>query len=406
MESFDGNSEALSQDQFAMALIEAIQQIKPSIELQYDELNFRIVDPEKQFETNLGNIYHEHCRLTGSERSENIKRLAQIFSGVGIQISNDGAEARQHLRPKIWSRSTFEELELQRRIDGESKPLTLPLYPLGSHLYSSLVYDLPTSMRSVTMDEISSWGLTIYEALEIAAENLQQIPINIAQIGEGLYCFTTSDNYDSARILLTNTIRGFEIQGEPIAVVPQRDACFVCGSEDSVSLSIMLELTKEVVRTEPRPLSPLPLILQGDEWEDWLPSPDHPLFAGFHSLKQDFYGSMYRNQQESLETFLKQQGESTYVSSFTGIQSQDNGRILSYCVWPEGVDCLLPETDLIMLPSEHNFETRGHWEDVRRIVGSLMQRHPDYYPPRYRVREFPSRQQLHQIGSLNLKDLL
>ena len=74
----------------------------------------------------------------------------------------------------------------------------------------------------------------------------------------------------------------------------------------------------------------------------------------------------------------------------------------SYCVWGEGVHALLPKTQYIMLPTDGGLAASGEWNVVRRQVGDLMQRVEDLYPARYRVREFPSQQQLADIGKVEL----
>lgn len=67
-------------------------------------------------------------------------------------------------------------------------------------MVASLVYDLPETMRSISKEDLSNWGVTYYEALEIARENLEQTPYVIAQIGEGCYASSTGDNYDACRL--------------------------------------------------------------------------------------------------------------------------------------------------------------------------------------------------------------
>ena len=73
-----------------------------------------------------------------------------------------------------------------------------------------LVYDMPDSMKSITNKELNLWGVTFYEVLETARENLVQLQPRIIgpNEGEGTYVFTTNDGYDSTRLILLDLISG------------------------------------------------------------------------------------------------------------------------------------------------------------------------------------------------------
>jgi hypothetical protein len=69
-------------------------------------------------------------------------------------------------------------------------------------------------------------------------------------------------------------------------------------------------------------------------------------------------------------------------------------------VWGKGFDALLRVTQiviLIIMPGEDPVAI-GDWDRVREVVGGLMEE-ADYYPPRFRVREFPSYDALAAIGT-------
>jgi hypothetical protein len=72
--------------------------------------------------------------------------------------------------------------------------------------------------------------------------------------------------------------------------------------------------------------------------------------------------------------------------------------MVSYCVWGEGVDALLPVTQKIAFVREgQGLVAIGDWERVFDTVGDLMEMTEDY-PRRYRVREFPEQAALDAIG--------
>ena len=113
------------------------------------------------------------------------------------------------------------------------------------------------------------------EALEVALGNLGGIPAEVARVGEGLYVLRSGDSYDATRLLLLDLVRSLEVQGEPVAMVPNRDTLLISGTEDQAGLALMLALAGQGLE-ERYALSGVPLILGEGGWSDWLPT-YHPL---------------------------------------------------------------------------------------------------------------------------------
>lgn len=396
-----------SRDVFAREMMTALRRAGDREDIVYDREQFRLVRPKSSNVTNLATIYAEHCALPRSERRAHLRRLAEAFVSVRDELPESFDEARSHLRPKIWTRAQFANMDLQQRLDGSSA-LDLPLYPMGEHLVTTVVYDLPASMRTLTQSDFEGWNTTYYQAMETARLNLEESTLAWARIGDHLHSAMTGDNYDSARALLTGQIREFEVRGDPVAMIPARDTLLITGSDDVDGLKVMLDLARRHLQEDPRPLSGIPLRLVEDDWEDWCPPADHPLRTDCDWLAQEFLGGLYADQRELLNAIHEKEGLGVFVASFSALENQKTGERMSYCVWGEGVDAMLPQTQFIMLPSEADLDggesTRigGPWAQVREVVGDLMQPVPDLYPPRWRVREFPSQQQLQMIGQLEL----
>jgi hypothetical protein len=80
------------------------------------------------------------------------------------------------------------------------------------------------------------------------------------------------------------------------------------------------------------------------------------------------------------------------------VQKKD-GDVVSYCVWGEGVDSLLPVTEKVAF-MQHGRErpvALGDWARVMEVAGDLMEPTEDD-PRRYRVQEFPDQAALQAIG--------
>ena len=195
------------------------------------------------------------------------------------------ADIQPDILPAVRSRSFFESARL-RMILGDSEDTFLPYQTLGEDLGLGLVYDMPDSMKPISNRELDLWGVTFYEALEAARDNLRQVrPMIIGpQEGEGTYVFTTNDGYDSSRLILLDLIRQFQVKGDYIAMAPGREMLIVAGSEDAPGLEAMVALANKAFQ-QPRTVSGAALRLDGDEWAPWMPAADHPLFEEFRALR-------------------------------------------------------------------------------------------------------------------------
>ena len=156
--------------------------------------------------------------------------------------------------------------------------------PLTDHLVACLVYDLPSSMQFVMADQVEKWGVTLYEAMEVALQNLDEREFVMMALGDKLYVIETGDSYDATRLLLKDKIRSLELVGKPVAVPVSRNTLLIAGSEDPAGIAILAELAEKKA-DDARPLCPIPIILEGDDWETWTPPADHPSAEKFRAMK-------------------------------------------------------------------------------------------------------------------------
>jgi hypothetical protein len=275
----------------------------------------------------------------------------------------------------------------------------MPQYEVGSHLLASICYDLPRSVRSISPEELKAWGASYYESLEIARQNLTEAGFSYAKVGDGLYISATGDSYDASRILLTEFIRSLEVKGEHIAMVPNRDMLLVTGADDDEGLEAMVTLAEQAAEN-PRPLCSTPLVLDGDQWNDWMPSRGHQLFDRFRLLELKFLYQEYGQQKELLDKLYQQQGIDRFVATFAAASDKagDND-VFSYCVWSEGIETLLPQTERVMFyrpDAAEELAASAPWSRVQKVVGHLMSE-VDLYPRRFLVTGFPNADQLAQL---------
>jgi len=388
---------------FAAELRKTIQNVTGET-YEFDSENNRLFVPGQgdNGSVNLVNIFAEHCQLSKQDRPGNFLRIASLFDKSNHELPDNFEDAKQNLRPKIWCRSTFAMMELKVQLSG-GQMHDIPLYPLGSHLYTSLVYDTPNSMRSLSNQDLENWGVTYFEAMEHACRNLDESSLVFASIGDNLHSSDSGDNYDSARVLLLDRVKSFSVVGEHVAMVPQRDAMYVTGSDDPDLLTLMFQLSDSGDEQEIRPLSPLPLVLRDGQWEDWTPPQNHIIREAFDLRELYFLGSAYAKQKQLLDQIFELKLIDLFVASFSVIEMEETEMHRSYCVWLKGIDALLPRTQLVMmLDSPDGDPVIVEWDHVREAMGDLIVEDDSFYPPRYKVTEFPNDAQLAELRTVEL----
>ena len=213
--------------------------------------------------------------------------------------------------------------------------------------------------------------------LEVAKHNLREhTGPSFSKVG-GFYSLTSGDEFNAARMLLTDRIRDLNVAGDPIATVPHRKSLYVCSSGDAHSLGAMARLTNDDLRHEGR-ISGMAFRLVGDEWKVWLPPVDHPAYDAFHALYLQTICHTYTAQKDLLDRRHFREEATPFVATFMAKQFDKTGRQSSFCTWSEGVPTLLPETDLIFFsrptaPVHGRVIGWADWETVRRLVGDLME---------------------------------
>lgn len=393
-----------SPQKFAQAFINELKRAGEKRELKFDEQEFRILrgSGEHTDIIFLQNFFDENLSLPLAKRREHLKSVVQVcmYQPGVIELSSDYDEAKEHLRPKLWVRAALTKVSLRAQIDSGKleEKFDIPDYEIGSHLVASVAYDLPTAIRSVSNDELAKWGVSNYEAIETARANLEQVPFQVAQMGDGTYLFMNGDNYDSARLLLPEVIRSLQVQGDVIAMVPQRDCLIVTGADDVAGLQAMVDITEKAME-DPRPMVPVAVQLVGDDWVDWLPPVEHPLYSRFKRLELGFLASEYAEQKQMLDQWHERKQLDRFAASFQVIEKKDSGQLLSYAVWSAGVVTLLPKADhVIFYQAGKAMVASASWDRVQEVVGNLMT-DTNFYPPRFFVQSFPNAAELAALGN-------
>ena len=213
----------------------------------------------------------------------------------------------------VRNRAYLEIGNLQRRLQGQ-KPLALQYVEVGHHLLAIPVYDLPETTRSIDPERYKQWDRSLYELMETALENLNQIKATVTTLDERVFLFRNQDNYDASRLLMLDRIRDLPLLGLPVAMVPTRDCLLITGDEDNIGLQLMVDIAKQH-QQDSRPISLTPCRMTGEGWQTWLPPAGHLLHPAMMELHLQGLSSEYHEQHEAIETALAQSGRQGFVAN-------------------------------------------------------------------------------------------
>ena len=202
---------------FAAQLIQALREAGDKTDLRFDPSENRIVrgDPDPPSTINLANMYQTFLREPRSRRAECVRSLARGILASTKGLPKDFDLVRADLRPRLWPRASFEQVRSKNILEGGPVPQKpLPSESIGEHLLLSLAYDWPQAVQSLDDDNLTDWGVTFYEAMEIARQNLQESTEAYGKIGDGFYSFMSGDTYDASRITLVERAQDFEVSGK------------------------------------------------------------------------------------------------------------------------------------------------------------------------------------------------
>jgi len=395
--------DSFRRQQFARLISSELKKAGEPLEFRFDAQEFRLVSKGSDgFQINLGNTFREYQAAPGAERKAVVSRFIRSWIEGRKGIPEEFEDAAYDLLPGVRNRTSFELIKLQLVAQGETG-FHWPYWPIADHYGAGLIYDLPHAMSQINGQQMVTWGVTFPEAMEVALANLRKLSEQgMEPLAPGVWRSPWRDNYDASRILLADLIEAHDVEGDPVAMIPNRDTLLLTGSDDVAGLALITAAAEQALRS-PRPIFPMPIRLEYGAWTPYLPQEDHPSHARLRQLLLTARGQDFGEQRVLLEGIHQKAGEKIFVASYSVVQKQATGRLASYCMWARGMDSLLPKTDLLHLfdpqrPEGQRIAASGTWEQVAEVVGDLLEP-AAVYPERFRVRFFPSESQLEAIRS-------
>jgi hypothetical protein len=275
--------------------------------------------------------------------------------------------------------------------------------PLVGDLMVALVIDRPAAMVYVNDGELPKWGVSFDQALADALDNLRGLPEHGGwrSLAPGVWSGEWDDSYDSSRILLPDLIHRVGVR-DPVAVVPFRNALMLTSAGNEAGLALMAKVIDDNLAQNQRWLSFQPLRLVETAWEPWQPAAGA---AAWKLLQVRNESSMYEAQKELLDAHFRRTDTDIFVAT-CGALTWGEGGSATYAVWADGVDTLLPHTDLVAFACKQadggSASMLVPWDAARGVVAALMEPTTEN-PERWRVRAFPDAAQREALAALVLQ---
>ena len=226
-------------------------------------------------------------------------------------------------------------------------------------------------------------------------------PATIWRITPGLWASGWADSHDASRLILRDLIQEIEVKGDHVAMVPNRDVLLITGSEDHQGLAAMITIAEKSL-DQPRGVCGAAFRLGWNDWSPYLPDPDNPLRARFETLHIKSICEDYGQQKALLDALHEKTGVDVFVAPCDVAQQKETKRTHTCCMWLKGIESMLPKVDQVFFfvpTSDESGEmvASADWEVVEKIVGNLLEP-VDLYPERYRVKGFPTEEELKALG--------
>lgn len=233
--------------------------------------------------------------------------------------------------------------------------------------------------------------------MQVATDNLRDRTIDKWElIVPGAFLGKWEDFYDSSRVLLPDCLYRLPLVGDPVVLVPAREALLVTGSKDATGQAALVAFAEKVLLEKPRHISMSMLRHDGKNWQPFMPTGETG--EQLKRFQREMMAANYEQQKEELEAQYEISGNDVFVATFSRFKEKnggkDNANVFSLATWTEGVDTLLPYTDRVMFVRLNAAHTEAIdsvavlWPEAVALTGTLMEVTDDW-PPRVRVRAFP-----------------
>lgn len=351
----------------------------------------------------LGNIFAELVDVTGEERRARVARLLRECTAEK-PAPNDWEDARYNLVSVVRS-CQF----------GERLRHTLVSRPFLPFLREFVVIDRQDSMSYVTQGNLEAWDVPegkVFESGRAVLRASTDLAAHIAPYDPSspypIWHYAWEDSYESSRLLLPEVLEWFRdrVHGNPIAAIPTRSLFVVTGDGDEDAVRRIATLADDEYTASPRRVSPAIYTLANRTVVPYETPASHPCRDQVHLGHLKLAGREYQDQQTDIVATFERTGTDIFVAKCAVVTFNDGRRPISYCVWTEDVDSLLPAAEYVAVGGQKDGTTWSYWvpwAKVLDIARDCLEPADGFVPPRWRTRAWPDEKVLARLREAAVK---
>jgi hypothetical protein len=334
----------------------------------------------------LENYFQESAHLEPGEREARVlARMAAVLRP--IEGTASFATVAPRLLPVLRSQSFF------RAGSGDLGTMPLPAaQPFVPFVDLGLVLDEDDRMSYVSSAHLAEWGVPLEDALLQAFENAARLEPPVTEDGATFHV-DAGDDHESSRLAVPGFLASFadHVSGRPLAIVPSRSQLWITGSDDPELIVELTEVASREYDTANRAISPA--IYTVDASGEVVPfhvEPSHPAYQAVRLGHLRLQVQEYDAQKLELDAHFEHDGIDVFVAAISGVIRTD-GMPLSWTLWGDGIDSLLPVADLVCFSTAPTLAESLFvpFTAVATILRDHFLPSPHFRPPRYRVRAHP-----------------
>ncbi|KAF0847768.1 hypothetical protein [Nocardia caishijiensis] len=340
----------------------------------------------------------------GLDGEEAVQLLAEYLRGALAASTAmaepvaDWATMAPTLRPVLRPAGDL-TLEVQGQRIGEN----IVWRPLLPCLTERVVIDLPTSMRTVSPEDLVEWGVDAHTVFATARTNMTDFAVETVSgfdPDEGVHFLSDDDGdlYAGSLPLVEGWLAGLgnKAGAQPLCFVPGSFGVLAGVASSPERVCELVAVAREMFDNAVRPVSPVPYTVDGQGRLVPFTVPlGHPAWAAIRSAEAALAAPVYAAQYPSLQADVDSGRRTEYVAELLHVRAP-NGIEDTVAAWTDTVPTLLPRAHVVSmvdLATASLFPVP--WEVLDREVG--LRSVPGLFPPRFLVEHHPDQATLARL---------
>ena len=353
----------------------------------------------------LANLFANWLPLDPQGRAEEIAYFVLSIKESAKAAAISPEALPDELMPGIRARALIGNDLLQQWIAGAPIDATTEIawLPFEGDLAACVMRDMPLTMAPMARANLAFADLPIDRAMTKALANFRaRMPeATFEPVGNGVFACTEFRDHQSALLLLEpgKDYTLPPIAGIPVALLPERNAFYVTGSDNIAGLTTLLDLA-QMARQRPNSCSSMMLQWAGGRWSEFHFAQGSVNAGRQRNILLNQLDIYYNYQKQLLDQHYQPQGLDIVAPLM--IFEKGDGEYVTVAALPSAtIGTLLPVADCLSFVKQVLDPRTGEpkqgasdivdvaWSEAMEIVGHLFEPVAYLYPPRLRALGFP-----------------